>query len=214
LGFDPEGQPASLQLQEGPDETMKMAFFGVDTSDLEDIAEQAVRIFALDEEAATSNPVLEPGFYNLKLTPAPTTFQIKAPKAGRYALVCEHHPDEFSTQFVGLKVEESRHYKPDHEHDDEVSSVGVKIDGNLDQQRFRDWLGQLLREKGTDIYRMKGIVALEGIEERFVFQGVHMLFDGKPDRPWGTQERECQMIFIGRNLDRHELTSGLEACRA
>jgi G3E family GTPase len=44
---------------------------------------------------------------------------------------------------------------------------------------------------------------------------VHMLFDGRPDRPWkfGEQKRN-QLIFIGRNLDRVELNAGFQACLA
>jgi hypothetical protein len=44
--------------------------------------------------------------------------------------------------------------------------------------------------------------------DRFVFQGVHMLFDGRPDRPWKDAERHNQLIFIGRNLDRNQLNEG------
>eukprot|EP01052_Picozoa_sp_SAG31_P036883 SAG31_NODE_4668_length_3047_cov_1.961330_2_plen_59_part_00 len=46
------------------------------------------------------------------------------------------------------------------------------------------WLGTLLREKGTDIYRMKGVLSIKGQSQRFVFQGIHMLFDGKPMAEW------------------------------
>jgi G3E family GTPase len=40
-----------------------------------------------------------------------------------------------------------------------------------------------------------------------------MLFDSVADRAWGPDEkRQTQMIFIGRNLDREELTAGFKAC--
>lgn len=61
---------------------------------------------------------------------------------------------------------------------------------------------------------MKGILAVAGEERRFVFQGVHMLFDGQPDRPWGDEARSNRLVFIGRNLDRHELESSFAACLA
>ncbi|MFM9225489.1 MAG: GTP-binding protein, partial [Actinomycetota bacterium] len=71
----------------------------------------------------------------------------------------------------------------------------------------------LLVEKGVDIFRMKGIINVENSENRFVFQGVHMLFDGQPDRAWKPNEpRVNKMIFIGRNLDRDELDSRFRAC--
>jgi G3E family GTPase len=59
---------------------------------------------------------------------------------------------------------------------------------------------------------MKGVLSIAGDPNRFVFQGVHMLFDGRPDRPWGNQPRKNELIFIGRNLDREALTAGFRAC--
>jgi G3E family GTPase len=46
-----------------------------------------------------------------------------------------------------------------------------------------------------------------------LFQGVHMLFEDKPDRDWKPDEvRKSQMVFIGRNLDRAELNAGFRRC--
>jgi G3E family GTPase len=72
-----------------------------------------------------------------------------------------------------------------HEHDASVTSVGIHHDGSLNSDRLNRWLSELLREQGTNIFRMKGIVSIAGSDKRFVFQGVHMLFDGRQDRPWG-----------------------------
>ena len=74
---------------------------------------------------------------------------------------------------------------------------------------------ELLRRRGTDIFRSKGVLSLRGDPRRFVFQGVHMLFDGQAGRAWQSDEaRESQLVFIGRDLDRAELTVGLRACLA
>ncbi|MCE0483847.1 MAG: GTP-binding protein [Methylacidiphilales bacterium] len=105
-------------------------------------------------------------------------------------------------------------HKHDHEHDEDVSSVGITAPGDLDEKKLSDWLGALLRTKGQDIFRMKGVLAVKGRDMRFVFQGVHMLMDGRPDRPWGTEPRRNALIFIGRNLDRKELNEGFKACLA
>ena len=78
--------------------------------------------------------------------------------------------------------------------------------------KMNAWLGVLLREKGTHIYRMKGVLSIEGEAKRFVFQGIHMLFDGKPMEPWGDEPRSNKMIFIGKNLDREELLASFKAC--
>jgi G3E family GTPase len=59
---------------------------------------------------------------------------------------------------------------------------------------------------------MKGILSFHGAKERYVFQGVHMLFDGRMDRPWREGERSNSLIFIGRNLNREQLNAGFNAC--
>jgi G3E family GTPase len=60
---------------------------------------------------------------------------------------------------------------------------------------------------------MKGILTIAGEDLRFVFQGVHMLFDGKADRPWRPDEtRKNELVFIGRNLNELELKDGFRAC--
>jgi G3E family GTPase len=102
----------------------------------------------------------------------------------------------------------------DHHHDESVSSVGIVLDGDLDAKKLNKWVSELLQAKGPDIFRMKGILSIRNDPNRFVFQGVHMLFDGRPDKPWGKTPRTNKLIFIGRNLDRAELTGGLRACLA
>ena len=132
-------------------------------------------------------------------------------------LFTEHHPDEFEA-FVsdaqGSRIDSllAREYKPDHEHDEEVTSVGISTPGDLDLARFEKWLGNLLANQGPDIFRMKGVLSFRDADERFVFQGVHMLFDGRMDRPWRAGERANSLIFIGRNLNREALNAGFESC--
>ncbi len=100
-----------------------------------------------------------------------------------------------------------------HVHNDSVSSVGLQLDKALDIHKIDKWMGQLLKEKGADIYRMKGILNIEGQPKKFVFQGVHMLFDGLPQAPWsGSEKRESRIVFIGKNLDRAALKKGFESC--
>ncbi|MCU0271090.1 MAG: GTP-binding protein [Acidimicrobiales bacterium] len=103
----------------------------------------------------------------------------------------------------------------EHQHDQSVTSVGIELDGDLDPTKLNDWLGTLLAEHGVDIFRMKGILALTGDDQRYVFQGVHMLFDAQPDQPWKPGEaRTNRLVFIGRNLDRDALTASFTACLA
>jgi len=60
---------------------------------------------------------------------------------------------------------------------------------------------------------MKGVLAIQGCDERYVFQGVHALFEGMPDRAWKADEtRSSKLVFIGKDLDRAELQRDFEAC--
>jgi len=101
-----------------------------------------------------------------------------------------------------------------HAHDASVGSVAIHLDRPVHGERLQAWLSELLRARGVDIFRMKGILDIAGSESRFVFQGVHMLFDGREDRPWGDERRGSDLVFIGRNLDREELTRGFQRCLA
>merc|ERR1712217_153174 len=103
----------------------------------------------------------------------------------------------------------------DHQHDNRVSSVGVDVAGEVVQQKLNDWIGWLLREKGTDLFRSKGVLAVQGMKQKFVFQAIHMLFANSQEGSWQPdEEKRCKMIFIGKNLSREELTSGLMKCMA
>ena len=120
----------------------------------------------------------------------------------------EHHDHD------GHEHDEHEHEEHDHHHAEDVTSVGIRAPGDLDEKKLSDWLGTLLRTKGQDIFRMKGVLAVKGREMRFVFQGVHMLMDGRPDREWGNEPRYNTLVFIGRNLDRQELNEGFRSCLA
>jgi len=102
-----------------------------------------------------------------------------------------------------------------HQHDETVISVALTEAGAMDGEKINEWLGELLQTQGADIFRMKGIVNIAGEENRFVFQGVHMLFDGKSDRPWKPEEtRKSELVFIGRNLDAEQLKEDFQQCLA
>ncbi len=102
-----------------------------------------------------------------------------------------------------------------HEHDESITSVALIEMATIDNQKLHDWITQLLKTKGPDIFRMKGILNIAGSDHRYVFQGVHMIFDGKVDRLWKPDEqRKNELVFIGRNLDRESLQTSFNTCIA
>ena len=106
----------------------------------------------------------------------------------------------------------------EHEHDERVTSTSSRFEGALNVNKLERWIGDLMQSKGEDLFRYKGVLAVEGMDQKFVFQGVHMLFGGgfsSEVAPWKEGEaRECRFVFIGRDLDHEDLQSGLMECRA
>ena len=64
----------------------------------------------------------------------------------------------------------------EHEHDQSVTSTSARFLGELNVNKLERWIGELMREKGQDLFRYKGVLAVKGMDQKFVFQGVHMLF--------------------------------------
>ena len=119
------------------------------------------------------------------------------------------HAMEIDPHF--LEEEDGHHH---HHHDDEITSVGMERDGHCNGPKLNKWLSELLRTKGQDIFRMKGVFAVEGNPERVIFQGVHMILNAAAGGPWNGRPPKSSLVFIGRNLDRETLSSGFDSCRA
>ncbi|KEC54779.1 hypothetical protein O9A_01393 [Bartonella koehlerae C-29] len=61
--------------------------------------------------------------------------------------------------------------------------------------------------------RLKGIIAFQGDNDRYVIQGIHMILEGQHQRPWREDEkRESRLVFIGLTLDAEQLKTGFENC--
>jgi G3E family GTPase len=216
---------ATLDLGEGPDSSMSLVLLpapeGADATGLRDGAERCVRLYAEPATDLAPGGVITPGRHLRLLLDGPgrKRFALDLPTPGPWALYTQHLAEEFD-----LKVRDAggrlmapavdHAWSAQHTHDDTVTSVGLDVPGDLDPDRFNRWLSRLLRDQGPDIFRMKGFLSLAGEPERYVFQGVHMLFDSLPHGPWGETQRGNQLVFIGRNLDRTALESGLRACLA
>jgi G3E family GTPase len=106
----------------------------------------------------------------------------------------------------------------EHEHDDRVTSTSMKFEGELNVNKLERYIGSLIQEHGENLFRYKGVLAVKGVDEKYVFQGVHMLFGGDYSRDIGLwkqgETRECRFVFIGRDLDHDALQKGLMECQA
>jgi G3E family GTPase len=108
-----------------------------------------------------------------------------------------------------------RHGGLKHYHDEEMQSISLKSDRPLDADKFFPWVQDLVQKEGPNILRCKGILSFKNDDERFVFQGVHMILDGDHQRPWQDGEpRESRIVFIGRKLPEEKIRGGFESCIA
>ncbi|CAE7589567.1 Cbwd1 [Symbiodinium sp. CCMP2592] len=100
-------------------------------------------------------------------------------------------------------------------HDYRVSSVGIQRDREVVKDKLDKFIGWLIQQKGPDLYRSKGVLAVQGLQQKFVFHAVHMQFSGKPQEAWREDEKRCcKMVFIGKNMDREELNKKFDECLA
>jgi G3E family GTPase len=107
------------------------------------------------------------------------------------------------------------HHGLKHYHDEDMQSVSIRLDGDVDPNKFMPWINRITQEQGPNILRCKGIVAMKNDPKRFVFQGVHMMLDGDSQRAWREGEkRESKVVFIGRNLEEEDIRKGFLACAA
>ena len=103
----------------------------------------------------------------------------------------------------------------DHDHDDHVSSFSLLSEEPLSPERFFPWIQSVAQHFGIDMLRMKGIIAFEDDDDRYVMQGVHMLLEGNHQRAWKPDEpRRTRIVFIGRDLPRDIIEDGFKRCVA
>ncbi|WP_407116628.1 CobW family GTP-binding protein [Bradyrhizobium sp. LMG 9283] len=114
-----------------------------------------------------------------------------------------HHGHDHHHHDHGLK----------HYHDEEMQSLSLKTDKPLDPNVFMPWLQNLVQVEGGKILRSKGILAFHDDDDRYVFQGVHMMLEGNHQRKWKEGEpRESRLVFIGRELPEEAIRKGFESC--
>ena len=94
------------------------------------------------------------------------------------------------------------------------------VKGSVDLDKFNMWIAPLLQANGADIFRTKGLLAVEGDDAKYVFHSVHMVFEGSvaPDLKWPADARKSSIVLIGRlkraGLTQPRLEREFAACAA
>jgi G3E family GTPase len=205
----------------GEADTLDLAVLPVaalDDARIAEAREAAVAVFGRPETRVPEAGAIGPGptLHRLLLARGNGSFRLEVPAAGDYLVFegCGEEPLHILSGAEAVRPSWQADFHAAHEHPSGVSSVAIQQAGELDGGRLNAWIGGLLRTKGADIYRMKGVLSVKGSARRLVFQGIHMLFDARFDREWGPGPRVNTLVFIGRNLDRAALTDGFRASLA
>jgi G3E family GTPase len=112
------------------------------------------------------------------------------------------------------------HDHSDHSHDhhghaghtDRIQSFVFRSDKPFDHKKLEDFLGGILEVFGEKMLRYKGVLYVKGSNRKVVFQGVHQMMGSDLAGPWGAEPKQTRMVFIGIDLPKDTLLSGLEGC--
>ena len=130
---------------------------------------------------------------------------------------CDHDHHDHDHHDHGHHHHDHDHHHHDHAsgiHDTSIRSISLRA-GPLNPDRFFPWIQSITQNDGPSILRLKGIIAFDDDDERYVVQGIHMLIEGDHERAWKPGEnRESRMVFIGRDLDDEKYRRTFEACQA
>lgn len=99
-----------------------------------------------------------------------------------------------------------------HHHDEDVTSVGCELPGELSKERFNAWFGPLIRSQGDRIYRCKGVLSIANDDKRVVLQAVHSVVEVTSGGDWAQEKRLSRIVFIGKDLNADELVAGFKSC--
>ncbi|UJR86164.1 CobW family GTP-binding protein [Sandaracinus amylolyticus] len=104
---------------------------------------------------------------------------------------------------------------PEAPHESAIESVSLVLDAELDEDRFLDWMEEELARVAGRLLRTKGVLAIRGVDERMILQGVADEVDVSFGASWREDEtRRSRLVIVGYGLDRDVLARGFEACRA
>ena len=118
-------------------------------------------------------------------------------------------------ELLGSEIEDHDHgetSRHNHIHEAEITSLSLVSANSFDAQKLEDWLQGILLRWGSNILRTKGILSIDGKEEKLVIQAVNMMLEGDFKGSWGSQSRVSKLVFIGRNLDSDALKAGFRSC--
>jgi G3E family GTPase len=123
-----------------------------------------------------------------------------------------HHDHGHDHDHVHTEACDHPHH---HAHDDDVKSFVFRSERPFNAAKLEDFLGSIVNVYGPRMLRYKGVLHMQGVERKVIFQGVHQLMGSDLGPAWAPDEtRISKMVFIGIDLPRDIFDQGLEQCLA
>jgi G3E family GTPase len=101
-----------------------------------------------------------------------------------------------------------------HHHTDHIASFVFRSDKPFHYGKLEEFLSGILAVYGEKLLRYKGVLYMEGVDRKVVFQGVHVLMGSDVGAKWEDETPGTRMVFIGVDLPRDAILKGLANCLA
>jgi G3E family GTPase len=92
------------------------------------------------------------------------------------------------------------------------ASVSMSMDCDVDGDRFADFVDTELAPVAGRLFRTKGILAVAGVDERVIVQGVADTVEFTFGEPWADASRHSRLVVVGFALDRAAIEAGFARC--
>ena len=96
----------------------------------------------------------------------------------------------------------THHHYDVNRHDAHIKAVCLMIDEPIHSDALDLWLQALLRLRGADLLRIKGIMNIVDLDGPVVIHGVqHILQPAVMLKEWPSEDRRSRVVFITRDID-------------
>ncbi len=119
-----------------------------------------------------------------------------------------------SSSFLELLAQraEALHIVPEGSGHSSIEATSLVVDAELDEDRFADWVESALGSVEARILRVKGILAMQGVNARVIVQGIGEAVEVVLGAPWGDAKRTSRLVVLGLGLDSAALEAGFLRC--
>ncbi len=116
-------------------------------------------------------------------------------------------------ELLGQRVD-ALHVVPEGSGHSSIEAISLVLGEELDEELFGDWVESSLGNVEARILRVKGILAMKGVDARVIVQGVSEAVEVVLGAPWGDTRRTSRLVVLGLGLDAAALEAGFLRCSA